>query len=134
MPAAQQYICDIGQSGNLLEFGLDPFYRPADSKSLGVQTEFKDSPQLSPDEEADFSETVSKPAAASQILRFAIGLLGLEIHEKPSQWSETWLDALSFWSDRQFKKGQAEWQKKVLDHLRQLFPRHGGSKEMLVVR
>lgn len=148
MPAAQS-ICDISNSGNLLEFGLDPFYRPVDSKSLGVQTEFKDSPQLSQEEDGEFSE-IAKPAAASQILRFAIGLLGLELHEKPSPWSETWLDALSvgqisfggadvkvanevdegFWSDRQFKKGQTDWQQKVLDHLRRLFHKgRSSSKE-----
>ena len=81
---------------------LTRFYRPADSKSLGVQTEFKDSPQLllgnqshewlpvavsiswfsvdcrehasfrSQEEDGEFSE-IAKPAAASQILRFAIG-------------------------------------------------------------
>eukprot|EP00434_Breviolum_minutum_P043408 symbB.v1.2.038693.t1/scaffold6127.1/size20752/1 len=72
MPASQ-YICDISKSGNLLEFGLDPFYRPADSKSLGVQTEFKDSPQLLQEEDDGSSEMVSRPAAASQILRFAVG-------------------------------------------------------------
>jgi hypothetical protein len=92
---------------------LTRFYRPADSTSLGVQTEFKDSPQLllgqniygknilignqshewltvavsiswfsvdcrehasfrSQEEDGEFSE-IAKPAAASQILRFAIG-------------------------------------------------------------
>lgn len=33
--------------GFLMQFCRPRFYRPADSKSLGVQTEFKDSPQLS---------------------------------------------------------------------------------------
>lgn len=115
--------------------------------AIGLQTEMLGDELLSEDMD---SQVVSKPAAASQIMKVAIGLLGLDLHEKPSSWAQTWLEACSvgevsfsmepklakevdegFWSDRDFKKGQADWQRKVLSHLRQLYPKEhrGRSKE-----
>lgn len=59
---------------------------------------------------------------------------------KPWVLLRTWLwrciaitSCQGFWSMRQFRKGQADWQQKVLDHLRRLFQkeRRGNSKESL---
>mmetsp|Transcript_57272 Transcript_57272/g.133939 ORF Transcript_57272/g.133939 Transcript_57272/m.133939 type:complete len:953 (-) Transcript_57272:40-2898(-) len=139
MPSnAQRLLCDISRTGQLLEFGLDPLYQPADCKSLGVQTEVwsKDvqMQQLSYQDSDEFEDALSKPAAASRILKLAVGLLGLDVHEKPQAWAEVWLTfkdntarqlgLSSFTTEgadhREFKKGQVEWQQQVLSHLRQL--------------
>ena len=72
------------------------------------------------EEEAEEEGTVGAPAA--RVLHFAVGLLGLELHEEPNPWAETWMEALSvgevsfgaekkiarevdegYWLDRDFK-------------------------------
>lgn len=78
--------------------------------------------QLHAEEEAEVEEGPTG-APAARVLRFVVGLLGLELHEEPNPWAETWMEALSvgevsfgaadkkiarevdegYWLDRDFK-------------------------------
>eukprot|EP00931_Biecheleriopsis_adriatica_P068927 TRINITY_DN42827_c0_g1_i1.p1 TRINITY_DN42827_c0_g1~~TRINITY_DN42827_c0_g1_i1.p1 ORF type:complete len:1007 (+),score=235.57 TRINITY_DN42827_c0_g1_i1:68-3088(+) len=103
MPAAAashrspELLCDIGSSGQLLEFGQDPLERHADCKSLGIQTDSYSKEatlldQVAAAQNPRKSKTSQLPTATSaQVLRVAVGLLGLELHEKPHPWAEAWL-------------------------------------------
>eukprot|EP00933_Yihiella_yeosuensis_P081230 TRINITY_DN94794_c0_g1_i1.p1 TRINITY_DN94794_c0_g1~~TRINITY_DN94794_c0_g1_i1.p1 ORF type:complete len:1024 (-),score=271.82 TRINITY_DN94794_c0_g1_i1:297-3368(-) len=102
MPAAE-LICDISRSGNLLEFGSDPlaFGHGAEAHDAAVQTEVGGSPANKQTEllesiaaaqgRSTKSQKQEPNASAAQVLRMAVGLLGLELHQRPSSWSEAWL-------------------------------------------
>jgi len=138
MPAAS-HLCEISPTGQLLEMGLDPLFLPADTKSLGVQTDgSKDFQlqQLAYENDGRIEPAFKQPAAASQVLQLAIGLLGLEVHEKPREWAEVWLtfkdntgkqlgissqvSEATQAEDSDKRKKQWDWQHEVLSHLRQL--------------
>ncbi|CAK9035493.1 t-SNARE coiled-coil homology domain-containing protein [Durusdinium trenchii] len=91
-------LCDFGRSGQLIEAGVD-LGRQVDSVSKAVQTEPRKGKALggeSPWREkrkADEAERCEAPisggtASNARLLQLAVGLLGLEIHEKPNTWAE----------------------------------------------
>lgn len=90
-------LCDIGSSGQLLEFGVDPLLSRAACKAIGVQTDDeRESSLLDQVYELRYGEkTATKQAAplatSAQVLKVAVGLLGLDLHEKPHPWAESWL-------------------------------------------
>mmetsp|Transcript_45208 Transcript_45208/g.81307 ORF Transcript_45208/g.81307 Transcript_45208/m.81307 type:complete len:1001 (+) Transcript_45208:30-3032(+) len=175
MPASQRHaelLTDINRQGNLTEFGVDPLERLAGGGiSLGVQTDSENKESTLLQNVASLDESKPKahtaPSATSAaVLRVAVGLLGLEVHEKPHPWAEAWLTfqdvtakklGLSSLGEGQgpsyggfdpprglagkdnasaysgagkdgstvvqdtSKRGQAEWQQRVLSHLRRLY-------------
>ncbi|CAK9035464.1 t-SNARE coiled-coil homology domain-containing protein [Durusdinium trenchii] len=142
-------LCDFGRSGQLIEAGVD-LGRQVDSVSKAVQTEPRKGKALggeSPWREkrkADEAERCEAPisggtASNARLLQLAVGLLGLEIHEKPNTWAEVWLrfqePKLAETSSQPAKTGNlfddekgrrhsegtpAEWQQQVLSHLKEL--------------
>jgi len=73
-------------------------------------------------------------SAASQVLRLVVGMLGMEVHEQPSSWAESWLTfqdqtfaSLGIGTKKSIQRTDAdllgdtpaEWQLRVLEHLRQ---------------
>lgn len=135
-------MCSISKYGRLLEGGDDPFF---ETTELACQTNLT---YRSPDDVvADYIEpyktTLSdatadetwKPGQCSQVLRVAVGLLGLEVHEKPASWAEVWLN-LKDSVELRVQRGAAAvrappsdtddlvvWQQSVLEHLQQLVAR-----------
>jgi len=150
------WIADISKTGKLVEMGCDPFTRAPENKAVYTQTEGSG---------ADFADNkISKVAAlapgmqgagrmfegilanpdgvkptnspASQVLRLVVGMLGMEVHEQPSSWAESWLTfqdqtfaslGLGTRKDPEGKvrkdsdltqDNPVEWQMRVIDHLR----------------
>jgi len=145
-------ICDLSKSGKLVELGCDPFTRAPEVKTQMTQTEGTGTrvggevqPKAKLTKEDQVLEVVNFMAGfggkgavspASQVLRLVVGLLGLEVHERPSSWAEAWLSfkditfaklGLSsegehdviFHPDTVLSDEQAEWQMNVLRHLRE---------------
>ena len=133
-------LCDIATSGKLLEFGVDGS-REVECASKGVQTELSKSDSLrgrkGKVQEKVVNEAEKSELFASAVVRLAIGLLGLEVHEKPNAWAEVWLSFQEAAArklevqqpsiqsicaaDCGEKTSKVEWQQKVLLHLQQLF-------------
>jgi len=99
MPARRSsaLLCDIGSSGQLLELGVDPLLSRAAGKTIAVQTESERGASLL-DQVAEIrggGKTAAKhagpQATSAQVLKVAVGLLGLDLHEKPHPWAESWL-------------------------------------------
>jgi len=150
--AASALLCDITKSGKLIEFGLDPFTQQSDNVSQGVQTDALKPSKPTP---TGFKEDLAllkggEPSAAlglcssaSQVLRLAVGLFGLEVHEKPQSWGEVWLtfqdstgnlglkspgatdDFGNVDAGKQHVDQQMEWHFRVLSHLRERQLQHG---------
>eukprot|EP00930_Biecheleria_cincta_P040606 TRINITY_DN27816_c0_g1_i1.p1 TRINITY_DN27816_c0_g1~~TRINITY_DN27816_c0_g1_i1.p1 ORF type:complete len:1026 (+),score=244.33 TRINITY_DN27816_c0_g1_i1:33-3110(+) len=102
MPAQRSSVllCDIGPSGQLLELGVDPLLSRAAIKTIGVQTESERGATLL-DKIVEIRDGGTKTlarqhaapplASSAQVLKVAVGLLGLDLHEKPHPWAEAWL-------------------------------------------
>lgn len=138
-PFSVPLLCDVAPSGKLLEFGVDGA-REVECVSKGVQAEFSKSESFQrrkgKAEDKVAAEAEKSDLFASSLLRLAIGLLGVEVHEKPNTWAEVWLrfqEAASKKLEIQQspiqsicaadfdKTSKAEWQQQVLVHLRQFF-------------
>ena len=78
-------LCDVGAAGELLEFGVD--CTPAACASKAVQADFAGRAVAAKEE---VGASARSGALASSILQLAVGLLGLEVHEKPNSWAEVW--------------------------------------------
>lgn len=158
-------ICDISKTGRLLELGCDPFTRAPEQKAVSTQTEGNLGWAKAAELAARAGEAAgdllgggtggtgggggvekamvarpasSSPSPASQVLRLVVGLLGMEVHERPSSWAEVWLTfhdvqrtnlGLSPNKDNgrsvvfeglEHNAEQNRWQAKVLQHLRDL--------------
>ena len=100
-------LCDV-VSGQLVEFGVDQ--EPLSCASKGVQVDF-----AARRPEAQQEQVAGRGALASSILQLAVGLLGLEVHEKPNSWAEVWR------SYEAPKEG--DWQQQVLLHLQKEAPK-----------
>jgi len=144
-----ELLCDI-VDGRLMENGRDPLQprRGSIVTTTSALFEEPEKPQTmlpAPGRAGlnDSGTLISVKAMstqAAQILRLVVGLLGLEVHEAPSQWSEAWLtfeDAtraqLGLGSEvgappdmdaRQYHAQQTDWKTQVLSHLRGLLE-HG---------
>ncbi|CAJ1431633.1 unnamed protein product [Effrenium voratum] len=128
------------RSGQLLELGFDYGINKVETTSKGVQTVAEKEPirskKRSLAEKTAESFAPSQPPA-TQVLRLAVGLLGLEVHEKPNTWAEVWLSfqdsahhqlglsSSKLSPDPEKKKAQADWQQQVLSHLRELASAEG---------
>lgn len=80
--------------GRLLDGGCDPLQKKQPMLSQFSQTESVE--QLVARAIEAMQSQESKPVeesmtSCSTVLRLAVGLLGLEVHEKPSPWAEAWL-------------------------------------------
>lgn len=138
-PFSVPLLCDVAPSGKLLEFGVDGA-RKVECVTKGVQAEFSKGESLQrrkgKAEDKVAAEAEKSDLFASSLLRLAIGLLGVEAHEKPNTWSEVWLSFQEAASKKleiqqppiqsicaaDFNKtSKVEWQQQVLVHLQQLF-------------
>mmetsp|Transcript_52999 Transcript_52999/g.124166 ORF Transcript_52999/g.124166 Transcript_52999/m.124166 type:complete len:1599 (-) Transcript_52999:80-4876(-) len=91
--------CSISRDGNLLELGQDPLIQRTQKHGVSIQTD--GALRLHADlvgRASDFVSLVVKSAdkagaasPAAQMLRMAIGLLGMEAHERPNTLAEMWL-------------------------------------------
>lgn len=102
-------LCDISKAGQLVEFGRDPVTRTREKHTTSVQTEADDGYAQSPvwaglpfamvsplpsrramPEVKPVSNNQNATSAA-QILKLVVGMLGMEVHERPAAWAEAWL-------------------------------------------
>lgn len=101
-------LCETSPTtGRLLEFGRDPLEEDAQKESRWRRREAKNLEisctqeqvlnkvcnllQKSATTQGPSQENLTEAAPSAQVLRLVIGLLGLEVHEKPSPWAEAWL-------------------------------------------
>mmetsp|Transcript_59800 Transcript_59800/g.142370 ORF Transcript_59800/g.142370 Transcript_59800/m.142370 type:complete len:1552 (+) Transcript_59800:167-4822(+) len=146
--------CSLSPSGNLLERGRDPLAQITQKHGVSIQTE--GALRLHADlvsHAKDFvslcvksAQRIGAASPAAQMLRLAVGLLGVEVHERPKTLAEMWLNYEDrLLSERLIEAGQtgefkerpslpgdrrgggagqehkeeiAEWQYRVLDKLR----------------
>lgn len=138
-------MCNISKYGRLLEGGEDVLLDTNESACQTVE-EFQTREEVLESYretlEAEFKkrESTQRPwgetGKCSEVLKVAVGLLGLEIHEKPACWAEAWINLKD---NVQLQKatgpvvikdysntGDVElvaWQQRVLEHLQQLVAR-----------
>jgi hypothetical protein len=151
--AGNELLCGISKKGRLLESGRDPITRQCESRNSYVQTQGSGSSWanvLTSDLASSWvtndniamelkKSGIDKTSSSAQVLRLVVSLLGMEVHEQPSNWAQVWLTfkdeslstlgltphigdqeaELSAEKSAQYGDNAERWQLRVLRHLKE---------------